>query len=140
MGFVAGYDAGFGGKPSSGMIEGFCQKYDLPANAVMVVGDNRHDMAFARNGNAGWAIGVLTGTGSRHDLEPVADYVLDVLACRREDGPLARFPIRPTLTSSPPSKPRTTTGRPARRATQDRYQGSIGMQCPPRPGPGSKRM
>ena len=77
MDFVAGYDAGFGSKPEPGIILGFCDLLGLSPERVMVVGDNRHDIEFARAGGAGWAVGVLTGTSTREDLEPIADYVLD---------------------------------------------------------------
>lgn len=77
MDFVAGYDAGYGAKPGPGMIEGFCEACQIEPQSLMVVGDNSHDIDFARNGNAGWAVGVLTGTSERADLEPIADHVLD---------------------------------------------------------------
>lgn len=77
IGFVAGYDAGFGAKPQPGMLRAFCQQFDLQPSEVMVVGDNRQDIDFARAGDAGWAVGVLTGTSDRHDLAAIADDVLD---------------------------------------------------------------
>ncbi|MEQ8664127.1 MAG: HAD family hydrolase [Rhodospirillales bacterium] len=77
MDFVAGYDAGYGSKPQPGMIHGFCEAFGLAPETIMVVGDNRHDIEFARAGGAGWAVGVLTGTSVREDLEPIADFVLD---------------------------------------------------------------
>ena len=77
MDFVIGYDAGYGPKPTPGIINGFCAMFDINAANVMVVGDNSHDIDFARNGGAGWAVGVLTGTSSREELEPIADVVID---------------------------------------------------------------
>lgn len=77
MDFVAGYDAGYGSKPTPGMMHGFCEQTGLRPESVMVVGDNHHDIDFARNSGAGWAVGVLTGTSVREDLEPIADIVLN---------------------------------------------------------------
>lgn len=76
MDFVAGYDAGYGAKPTPGIMNAFCAQFDLDPATVMVVGDNYHDIEFARNSGAGWAIGVLTGTSTVEDLEPIADAVL----------------------------------------------------------------
>jgi phosphoglycolate phosphatase len=75
--FVAGYDSGFGGKPAPGMIEAFCTTQDLPAAAVMVVGDNHCDLEMGRNANAGYVVGVLSGNGTRAELEPFADVIID---------------------------------------------------------------
>jgi len=77
MDFVAGYDAGHGPKPTPGIINAFCAQHGFSPAEVMVVGDNHHDIDFARNGGAGWAVGVLTGNSYREDLEPIADIVLD---------------------------------------------------------------
>ncbi|MGB1238066.1 MAG: HAD family hydrolase [Pseudomonadales bacterium] len=79
MDFVCGFDTGHGIKPESGMVDAFCRELGLSADAVMVVGDNTHDLHMARNGNAKYAIGVLTGTSNRDDLHE-ADYVLDSIA------------------------------------------------------------
>lgn len=74
--FIAGYDSGHGVKPGGGMVDGFCATVGVPAAATAVVGDNLHDLAMARAGGAGLAVGVLTGTGTRETLEPVADICL----------------------------------------------------------------
>ena len=42
-----------------------------------MVGDNRHDLEMARAGGAGLAVGVLSGTGTRETLSPMADVILD---------------------------------------------------------------
>jgi len=78
--FLAGYDSGHGIKPEPGMVLAFCHRAGLEANAVAVVGDNRHDIEMGRNAGAGICIGVLTGTSTRTDLEPIADLVLDDIA------------------------------------------------------------
>ena len=75
--YVVGYDSGHGGKPGTGMIEAFCDAQDLPPGAVMVVGDNHCDLEMGRNGNAGYVVGVLSGNGTRDELEPFADVIID---------------------------------------------------------------
>ncbi|MED4214344.1 HAD family hydrolase, partial [Priestia megaterium] len=42
-----------------------------------VVGGTPTDLYLARNGGDCYAIGVLSGTGDRQTLEPLADLVLD---------------------------------------------------------------
>jgi phosphoglycolate phosphatase len=75
--FLAGYDSGHGVKPDAGMVLAFCRHTGLSSEAVVVVGDNRHDIEMGRNANAGLCVGVLTGTSERADLEAIADVVLD---------------------------------------------------------------
>lgn len=76
LGYVAGYDSGFGVKPGPGMVEGFCRRTGLDPGEVAVVGDNAHDIAMGRSAGAGLTVGVLTGTGTRATLERIADLVL----------------------------------------------------------------
>ena len=45
-----------------------------------MVGDNRHDLEMARAGGAGLAVGVLSGTGTRESLMPLADVILNSIA------------------------------------------------------------
>jgi phosphoglycolate phosphatase len=78
--FIAGADAGFGGKPSPGMLHGFCIKTGLDPGQVAMVGDSVADLSMARAGAAGLAVGVLTGVASREYLAPHADHVLDSIA------------------------------------------------------------
>ena len=75
--FLAGYDSGHGVKPEAGMVQAFCQQLSLQSDAVVVVGDNCHDIEMGRNANAGLCVGVLTGTSNRAELEAIADIVLD---------------------------------------------------------------
>jgi len=75
--FLAGYDSGYGAKPGPGMVKGFCAQTGLNAGQVMVVGDNVHDLDMGRSAGAGYVIGVLTGTGGREHLAPLADRVID---------------------------------------------------------------
>jgi phosphoglycolate phosphatase len=42
-----------------------------------MVGDNRHDLEMGRAGGVGLNVGVLSGTGTRETLLPLADVVLN---------------------------------------------------------------
>lgn len=78
-------------KPDGRIIKRAAEYWGVNPDQILVVGDTPNDMQFARNGGAR-AVGVLSGTGSVRDLEPVADCVLkDVgelpkLICRMEMG------------------------------------------------------
>ncbi len=80
VGFVAGYDSGFGVKPGGGMVDAFCEVSRVSPRDVVVVGDNTHDMLMAQAGRAGFRIGVLTGTGTRETLSSHCDICLDSIA------------------------------------------------------------
>jgi phosphoglycolate phosphatase len=77
--FIAayGYDAVANPKPAPDTIVAFCDLTGLKASEVAMVGDNRHDLEMARAGGCGLAVGVLSGTGTRASLAPMADVVLD---------------------------------------------------------------
>lgn len=75
--FVAGADAGYGGKPGPGMLVGFCQTTGLAPREVAVVGDTVADIGMARAGSAGLAVGVLSGVSPHATLASIADHVLD---------------------------------------------------------------
>jgi phosphoglycolate phosphatase len=70
-----GFDSGYGAKPApEGCLAALLALGVLPEHSVMV-GDSLHDI------KAGWAaglrtVGVLTGTASRADLAPWADFVV----------------------------------------------------------------
>lgn len=89
--YVAGYDSGYGWKPEAGMLLGFAQLLDISPAAIAVVGDNLHDMAMATAGGAGLRVGVLSGTGRRETLAPVADLCLPSIAALDLDA-LALLP------------------------------------------------
>lgn len=74
--FVAGYDSGYGPKPSTGMLEAFCRATGLASHEVAVVGDSPVDLNLARNGRAGMGIAVLSGVSPRAALEPLADHII----------------------------------------------------------------
>jgi phosphoglycolate phosphatase len=75
-----GYDAVANPKPAPDAIHAFCDLTGLKPSQIAMVGDNRHDLEMARAGGVGLAIGVLSGTGTRETLTPLADVVLNSIA------------------------------------------------------------
>ena len=75
-----GYDAVANSKPAPDTVLAFCDLTGLKPGEIAMVGDNRHDLEMARAGGCGLAIGVLSGTGTRDSLSPMADVVLDSVA------------------------------------------------------------
>jgi phosphoglycolate phosphatase len=75
-----GYDAVANPKPAPDAIYAFSELTGLKPSEIAMVGDNRHDMEMARAGGVGLAIAVLSGTGTRETLAPMADAVLDSIA------------------------------------------------------------
>jgi phosphoglycolate phosphatase len=74
-----GYDAVANPKPAPYAIHAFSDLTGLKPSEIAMVGDNRHDLEMARAGGA-LAIAVLSGTGTRESLTPMADVVLDSIA------------------------------------------------------------
>lgn len=77
--FIAGADSGHGGKPGPGMLLAFCRATGLAPAEVAMIGDTVADLAMARAGDAGLAVGVLTGAAPRAALG-MADHVIDSIA------------------------------------------------------------
>ena len=77
LSFTAGCDSGFGAKPDRRMALGFCRAVGLAPGDIAVVGDAVHDLVMGRAAGAALAIGVLSGTSAREDLQDVADLILD---------------------------------------------------------------
>jgi phosphoglycolate phosphatase len=75
--FQAGCDSGYGAKPDPGMIHAFARQAGLALDQVAMIGDSSHDMETAHRAGPVLRVAVLTGTGTRADLEPAADLVLD---------------------------------------------------------------
>jgi len=75
-----GYDAVANPKPAPDTIFAFCDLTGLKPSQLAMVGDNRHDLEMARAGGVGLAVGVLSGTGTRETLSPMADVVLASIA------------------------------------------------------------
>jgi len=72
-----GYDAVASPKPAPDTVYAFSDLTGLRPSEIAVVGDSRHDLEMARAGGAGLAVGVLSGTGTRETLAPLADVILD---------------------------------------------------------------
>ena len=82
MGFVAGYDSGFGSKPDPGMVTAFIRHHGLAPGEVALIGDSVHDLKAARAAGA-VAVAVLTGPlrlAARPEIEPHADHVIGSIA------------------------------------------------------------
>lgn len=73
--FIAGFDSGFGGKPDPGMLLAFAAHTDLPPNAILMVGDSRHDLLAGRKAGMG-TLAVLTGVAKASELADIADEIL----------------------------------------------------------------
>lgn len=73
--FVAGYDSGFGAKPTPGQLLRFCLVTGARADRTAMVGDSRHDLEAGRSAGM-TTIGVLTGLAVAEDLADLADIVL----------------------------------------------------------------
>lgn len=73
-------DDGLGRKPEPGMVLAICTALATPPARAAVVGDTPADLAMGSAAGAGRVIGVLTGIGTRADLEPIADAVLPSIA------------------------------------------------------------
>lgn len=72
---VIGFDSGYGAKPAPEGCLAALLALGVPPEHSVMVGDSLHDI------KAGWAaglrtVGVLTGTASRADLAPWADFVV----------------------------------------------------------------
>lgn len=63
-------------KPQKDMFLAFCQRYQLRAEEVAVVGDTVNDMKFAKR-CGGMAVGVLCGLSGRGELAEMADIVIE---------------------------------------------------------------
>jgi phosphoglycolate phosphatase len=72
-----GYDAVANPKPAPDPVYAFCDFTGLKPAEVAMVGDNRHDLVMARAAGVGLAVGVLSGTGTRDALTPLAHVVMD---------------------------------------------------------------
>jgi phosphoglycolate phosphatase len=77
---VLGYDSVPDPKPAAGPVLKFCRDHDCQPSEVLVIGDNAHDIEMARNAGAAYAIGVMTGTGTREVLSHGSDAVLQSIA------------------------------------------------------------
>lgn len=77
---ILGYNSVADPKPAAGPVRKFCSDYNCEPSEVLVIGDNVHDIEMARNAAAGYAIGVLSGTGTLEVLSKGSDAVLNSIA------------------------------------------------------------
>ena len=77
---ILGYDSVPDPKPAAGPVLKFCEMTGILPHEVLIIGDNSHDIEMARNAGAGYAIGVLSGTGTLEALSKDADAVLNSIA------------------------------------------------------------
>jgi phosphoglycolate phosphatase len=68
LAFVAGYDSGFGAKPTPGPVLAFAAAVGVPTTEIVMVGDTALDIATARKAKAR-AVGVLTGPNTSESLQ-----------------------------------------------------------------------
>ena len=80
MVFVAGADAGYGGKPEPGMGLAFCEAAGVEPRKAAMVGDSAADVRMARAAGFGAAIGVRTGAASGAWLDSRFDATIDSVA------------------------------------------------------------
>lgn len=73
--YIGADDGVLAPKPQPDIFMDFAGRFHLQPSQIAVAGDTWNDMFFARRCQ-GLAIGVLSGTGRRGELEPMADYVL----------------------------------------------------------------
>lgn len=78
--FVAGADAGHGGKPGPGMPLAFCEMTGLEPHQVILVGDTPTDAATGRNAGLHAVVGVRTGAAGHELLDAHFDVVIDTVA------------------------------------------------------------
>ena len=72
--FVAGFDSGYGAKPSPDPLLAFCRSVDVAPDQAIMVGDSTHDLIAGRRAGMG-TVGVLTGMADGDTLAPYADVV-----------------------------------------------------------------
>ena len=73
--FIAGFDSGFGAKPSPAPLLAFAEATGLAPGRIAMIGDSPHDLVAGRAAGM-HTVGVLTGVAVADDLSPHADAVL----------------------------------------------------------------
>ncbi|MEO8228366.1 MAG: HAD family hydrolase [Chloroflexota bacterium] len=73
-------DDGLPVKPASDTFLHVCTRLGVDPSRAAMVGDSLADLAMGRAAGAGLVIGVLSGTGTWAELEPLADVVLGSVA------------------------------------------------------------
>jgi phosphoglycolate phosphatase-like HAD superfamily hydrolase len=77
---VACADDGIAVKPAGDMVVHLCRLLGTRADRAAVVGDSPMDLAMGRAAGVARCYGVLTGVGTREELAPVADEVIESVA------------------------------------------------------------
>ena len=93
--FIGTSDGKYNPKPSPELIHNFCKVTGLKEQEVAIVGDTITDMEFAKNGKAGLAVGVLSGTSNLEQLKNRADLVYKSVEDIVKGNAL--FPIKESL-------------------------------------------
>lgn len=78
--FICGYDSGHGHKPERGMVDAFCAQFEFKPVEIVLVGDTPHDLHMGRAAAVGRVVGVLTGSSTKAQLEPLCDAVIPGIA------------------------------------------------------------
>lgn len=78
--FIACGDGSYRHKPAPDALIAASNLLGVSLARTVVVGDSVTDLLMARAADAGLAVGVLTGVGSRKTLTPSADLILDSIA------------------------------------------------------------
>jgi phosphoglycolate phosphatase-like HAD superfamily hydrolase len=77
---VACADDGLAVKPAGDMVVHLCRLLGMQPDRSAVVGDSPADLAMGRAAGVGRCYGVLTGVGTRAELAPLADEILESVA------------------------------------------------------------
>jgi len=73
-------DDGLPVKPAPDMVLHLCRTLGIPPSRAAMIGDAPADLVMGRAAGVGLRVGVLSGVGSRRDLEPLADVILPSVA------------------------------------------------------------
>lgn len=73
--YRVGYDSGYGKKPKSGMVNGFCQAHNMQPDEIVIVGDSAHDIHMGKNAGVKYTIGIVPNKSEKHHLQG-ADFTL----------------------------------------------------------------
>ena len=79
--FIGGDDGILKSKPHPDLLNEFCFICGLEPEEIAVVGDTPVDLELARNGRAGMAIAVLSGTNKEADFPKKADIIIPSVEC-----------------------------------------------------------
>lgn len=68
-------DDGLPVKPAPDMVLHVCRTLGVPPSRAAMIGDAPADLIMGRAAGVGLRVGVLSGVGSRRDLEPLANAI-----------------------------------------------------------------